>query len=190
MVNLLLMIAAIFCAYQVIHAQRLLMSSIWLAFTSALVSILLYALGAAEVAVIELSVGAGLVTVLFVFAFSIVGEHTLDENSLVPQALAWALVILVSFLLIWFTLPVITAASPVPQFQFAYTLWRQRGLDVVAQIVFIFSGVMGLLGLLAESRLEKQVIIRRPASEALPGMDLTAPITDSAFQPEYNEVDS
>jgi hypothetical protein len=31
-------------------------------------------------------------------------------------------------------------------------LWQQRGLDVLAQIVLIFAGVLGLLGLLAEAR--------------------------------------
>ena len=29
-------------------------------------------------------------------------------------------------------------------------LWHQRGLDVLVQVVLIFSGVLGLLGLLAE----------------------------------------
>ena len=29
-------------------------------------------------------------------------------------------------------------------------LWNQRGLDVLVQVVLIFSGVLGFLGLLAE----------------------------------------
>jgi len=33
----------------------------------------------------------------------------------------------------------------------AFMLWRLRGLDVLVQIVLIFSGVLGLLGLLAEA---------------------------------------
>jgi len=43
-------------------------------------AVLIYLLGAPEVAVIELSVGSGLVTVLFVFAFSITGETTLMKG--------------------------------------------------------------------------------------------------------------
>jgi len=53
----------------------LIASALWLAGVSALVSIMCYLLGAYAVAVIELSVGAGLVTVLFVFAISIAGEE-------------------------------------------------------------------------------------------------------------------
>ena len=47
MLNLLLVIAALYCAFQVMNASRLLNAAIWLAFTSALVSVLIYTLGAA-----------------------------------------------------------------------------------------------------------------------------------------------
>ena len=61
-----------------IVSKRLLVSAIWLAVTSALVALMIYLLGAPQVAVIELSVGAGLVTVLFVFAINISGEEALN----------------------------------------------------------------------------------------------------------------
>ena len=48
--------------------------TLWLAAVSALVGLLLYQLGAWEIAVIELSVGAGLVTVLMVFAITMIGD--------------------------------------------------------------------------------------------------------------------
>jgi NADH:ubiquinone oxidoreductase subunit 6 (subunit J) len=152
MLHLLLSLAAVFSAYQVMRQQRLLYSSMWLALTSALVSVLLFVLGAAEVAVMELSVGAGLVTVLFVFAFSIVGEHTWDELTLVPRPVVWMLVLSASFLLGWFTLPLSQAPISPDSATFASVLWEERGLDVLAQIVLIFAGVLGLLGLLAERR--------------------------------------
>jgi len=50
-----------------IRTKRLLISAIWLAVASALTAVMIYLLGAPQIAVIELSVGAGLVTVLFVF---------------------------------------------------------------------------------------------------------------------------
>jgi hypothetical protein len=46
-------------------------------------------------------------------------------------------------------------------------LWQQRGLDVLVQIVLVFAGVMGLLGLLAEVEAPlgrsaaKEVVARR-----------------------------
>lgn len=51
-----------------LRAKSLLASALWLAGVSARVAALLYDLGAHEVAVVELSVGAGLVTVLLLFA--------------------------------------------------------------------------------------------------------------------------
>lgn len=151
MFELLLVIAAIFCAFEVMRAQRLLLSTLWLAMTSALVSILLFRLGAPDVAVIELSVGAGLVTVLFVFAFSIVGEDTLDDLSLVPRPLVWSMILLVSVILGWYILPISTTRQLSGELPFATILWQLRGLDVFAQIILIFAGVMGLLGLLSEA---------------------------------------
>lgn len=151
MFELLLVIAAIFCAFEVMRAQRLLLSTLWLAVTSALVSILLFRLGAPDVAVIELSVGAGLVTVLFVFAFSIVGEDTLDDLSLVPRPLVWSMILLVSVILGWYILPISTTRQLSGELPFSTILWQLRGLDVFAQIILIFAGVMGLLGLLSEA---------------------------------------
>ena len=63
--------AILLCAAQAIRARRLLLAAMWLAGASAATALLLYVLGAAEIAAIELSVGAGLVTVLFVFAITV-----------------------------------------------------------------------------------------------------------------------
>ena len=72
--QILIIIGMLLCAVMAVRTQRLLVSALWLAGASALVSLWMYILGAPEVAVIELSVGAGLVTVLFVFAINIAGE--------------------------------------------------------------------------------------------------------------------
>jgi uncharacterized MnhB-related membrane protein len=159
MIHLTLVAAIIFCAYRAMRAARLINVTIWLAGTSALTSVLIYLLGAPEVAVIELSVGAGLVTVLFVFAFSITGETTIDENTLVPRWLIWGLGLIVVLILGWLILPVrkevtLLIRTDIPiafEPNFGHMLWQQRGLDVVVQMVLIFAGVMGLLGLLSTS---------------------------------------
>ena len=154
MLDWLLVSAAIICAFQVMRAQRLILSTIWLACTSALLATLLYRLGAPQVAVMELSVGAGLVTVLFVFAFSIVGEITQDLKSLLPRPLVWGLSLAAILLMGWFILPLSDSRSPVAMDSFTTVLWDQRGLDILAQIVLIFSGVIGLLGLLSERQIK------------------------------------
>ncbi len=81
MYYVLLILAMIVFATQAIRAERLLHSAIWLAGVSALLAIVFYQLGAYQVAVIELSVGAGLVTVLFVFAIGMAGEGRIEVLS-------------------------------------------------------------------------------------------------------------
>jgi uncharacterized MnhB-related membrane protein len=93
MVYILIVIGLLGCAIQAVRASRLLISALWLAGASALTALLMYLLGAPEVAVIELSVGAGLVTVLFVFAINIAGEERLDIMPVMPRPLAWLLVV-------------------------------------------------------------------------------------------------
>jgi uncharacterized MnhB-related membrane protein len=154
MIEILIAAGILVCALLAIRAQRLLISALWLAGASALVALLIYLLGAPEVAVIELSVGAGLVTVLFVFAINIAGEENLVGKGMIPLPLAWVMVILSLFLLGWLTLPALNIAIPgldvIPSA--TATLWEDRFLDIILQIVIIFAGVMGVLGLLSESK--------------------------------------
>ena len=167
MVLTLLVAGMILCAIQAIRTPRLLNAAIWLASASALLAIILYRMEAHEVAVIELSVGAGLVTVLFVFAITVAGEEVIASRSsgdesvpeerhspvpaLPPRALIWILVTGIVILLGWLILPAISLNGPNIQPAFAVVVWEERALDVLVQIVVIFAGVLGVLGLLSES---------------------------------------
>ena len=92
--QILIIIGMLLCAVMAVRTQRLLVSALWLAGASALVSLWMYILGAPEVAVIELSVGAGLVTVLFVFAINVAGEGVAPPaRDLLPRSVSWGLVI-------------------------------------------------------------------------------------------------
>jgi uncharacterized MnhB-related membrane protein len=147
----LIVLGCIICAVFAILSRRLLISALWLAGCSALTALLLYLLGAPEIAVIELSVGAGLVTVLFVFAINIAGEEMSLKQNLMPRPLAWALVAAALLLLGWMVLgPLaglsLTGAEP----GFANVLWNDRVLDVTLQVLLIFTGVLGVLGLLSD----------------------------------------
>jgi uncharacterized MnhB-related membrane protein len=148
----LLSLGAIFCAYRAVRSPRLLASSLFLAVVSALVSVMLFLLGATEVAVIELSVGAGLVTVLLVYALSVVGEDAQDPPSVIPKPLAFVLVVLAAGLIGWMALPLIPLPQAVRDLLLVDVLWKQRALDVWIQVALIFSGVLGILGLLTESK--------------------------------------
>ena len=152
MLFLFLVIVTLVFAIQAIRAKQLITSALWLAGVSALCSVLFFLYGAHLVAVIELSVGAGLVTVLFVFAISVAGDDALDAKPVPPPLLTVGLVVLFVLLFGWFVLPGSSAspASIVTNPPLSEVLWQERGMDLIVQVVLIFSGVLGLLGLLAE----------------------------------------
>ena len=145
-----LILGAIIFAYRAIVTTRILPATIYLACISALVSCVLYLLGATQVAVMELSVGAGLVTVLLVYAVSVVGDDTFDPPSVVPKPLAFGLVGSIVLLLGWMAYPAVPVYFEHGSLSLAISLWETRVLDVWIQIALIFSGVMGVLGLLSE----------------------------------------
>jgi len=146
----LFLAGAIFCAYRAIVARRILSATIYLTCISALAAAVLYQLGAAQVAVMELSVGAGLVTVLLVYALSVVGDDAMDPPSVIAKPLAFATVGLVMILLGWMAFPAVQTPVQTGWVELQLVLWKTRALDVWIQIVLIFSGVLGILGLLSE----------------------------------------
>ncbi|MHB8088776.1 MAG: NADH-quinone oxidoreductase subunit J [Anaerolineaceae bacterium] len=150
----LIAVGILACAILAISAKRLLISAIWLAITSALVALMLFLLGAPQIAVIELSVGAGLVTVLFVFAINIAGEDVIGLRSALPLPLVWASIVLAAGLIIFFIVrslglvqfPEVTGGVA------ASVLWQERYLDFLLQVVLILAGVLGVIGLLSHSK--------------------------------------
>ena len=151
MLHVLIAAATLVSALQAVRAARLLVSALWLAGTSVLVALEMYLLGAPEIAVIELSVGAGLVTVLFVFAINLTGEENLDAKRMMPKPLAWGLLFITGALLLYFILPGINQTPTEQVFgNFPKIFWEDRQLDTLLQILMIFTGVLGVLGLLSE----------------------------------------
>ena len=99
MLILLLIVVTVVFAFAAIRAKTLLTSTLWLAGASALLAVVFYLLGAQQTAVIELSVGAGLVTVLLVFAINIAGDDPIDRRLVLPKLLPAGLVL--AFGLAW-----------------------------------------------------------------------------------------
>jgi NADH:ubiquinone oxidoreductase subunit 6 (subunit J) len=172
-----LTVVMLLCAYMAFRAKQLIVSALWLAGCSAILSLIMYLLGAYVVAVIELSVGAGLVTVLFVFAISIAGDESIKIKSIIPRPIA-LIIALVSIVLLGFmtisslvTLPVTTEPN------FSEVLWQQRGLDMLVQSGLLFAAVIGMLGLLGEAKVpvkEKKTV---PAKEPQAGQPVVKPAT-------------
>jgi NADH:ubiquinone oxidoreductase subunit 6 (subunit J) len=147
-----LVIGCVIFAYRTMVSTRILVSTLYLAGISAMVSIMLYMLGAYQVAAIELSVGAGLVTVLLVFAISVVGDDAFDPPSIIPKRLAILLIGLAALLLGILALPITAKHTAVNVVPLSGILWEQRVLDVWIQMALIFSGTLGMLGVLAEGK--------------------------------------
>lgn len=151
--QLLIAVGILAAAVFAVRAKRLLVSAIWLAVTSALVALTAYLLGAPQIAVIELSVGAGLVTVLFVFAINIAGEESMTLKPILPRPLAWGLIVIAAGLAIYLLLPKLGLIPTTVQDPSAGAiLWVSRYLDILLQVALIFSGVLGVLGLLSSGK--------------------------------------
>jgi uncharacterized MnhB-related membrane protein len=152
-IYIILVLGAIICAFRAMTEARILSSTIYLACVSAAVAMMLYLLGAYQVAVIELSVGAGLVTVLLVYAISVVGDDASDPGPVIPRPVAVGLTLLTAVMLGYmaYSLPAKGLTGRFPPLVKA--LWEQRVLDVWIQMVLIFAGVLGILGLLSEGKL-------------------------------------
>jgi hypothetical protein len=167
-----------------IRARSLLVAAMWLAGVSALVAIVLYRLGAQQVAVVELSVGAGLVTVLFVFAISIAGEEGLNEREFIPNELAIVLLVVFVGLLAFLVLPLDDLGKSLSEADFGSVFWQDRELDVLLQLVFIFTGVVTMLGILADvrkpSRIKKSEI---PQARINPAFGTDKPAPQPVVQP-------
>ena len=150
--HVLLILAAVACAVLAVRSRPL-TSALWLAGLSAVVSIILYRLGAPEIAVIELSVGAGLITVLLAFAISMAEDEAMPAQ-LVPRPFAWLLVLFAGGALLWLLVPSLPAVRTVAvaDAPFMVQIWDNRLLDLAVQIAVVISGVMGVLSLLGETR--------------------------------------
>ncbi len=162
---IVLTLAMLACAFMAFRAKQLIVSALWLAGCSAILSILMYLLGAFAVAVIELSVGAGLVTVLFVFAISIAGDELIQIKSIIPRPIA-LMIALVSIVLLGFMTVSSLVSLPVTiEPSFSDMLWQQRGLDMLVQSGLLFAAVIGMLGLLSEAKVPAKEKKTVPAKE-------------------------
>jgi NADH:ubiquinone oxidoreductase subunit 6 (subunit J) len=152
--GLLLLGIAVF-TLAALRADRLMMTALYLAAISGLVAVMIYLLGAPQLAVIELSVGAGMVAVLFAFAISLSGEVSVDQTSIIPHSLAALIVLLCSVFLVAVLLVIQIPSAIVENQDFASVFWQDRAADLGVQVVLIFAGALGILGLLTEVRDEQ-----------------------------------
>lgn len=173
-----LAVAIMGCALMALRASRLLNVIVWLAATSVLTSILLYMLDAREAAVIELSVGAGLTTVLLVIAIAITGDELAPRGTLVPRQIAFTLILTTILLVLLLVLPRPASEAGASDASFVVVLWQQRAADTLLQIALIFVGLLAVLRLLAgghgadiETAREEDFAVEADAERTQPSID-------------------
>ena len=70
----------------------------------------------------------------------------------IPRPLSLGLVVCSIVLLAVFVLPIEYQPADVTEEAFTSQLWEHRAVDVLVQVVLIFTGALGALGLLAEEK--------------------------------------
>lgn len=160
-ISSLLITLMVVSAVQTVRAAHLLTSALWLAGVSASASSLLLLIGAFEIAVIELSLSMGLVTVLLVFAISMIGANTPDH----PARTAFFPVLTMTFALFLAGLLMadLTPTVANEQAHMAETLWSQRQIDVLLHIALILVGVLSVLVLLSGLGQSEQILTEASA---------------------------
>lgn len=155
-INLILLLAMVGLALMAVFLRDLLRAAVSLAFMSALLAVVLYRMNSPYAAVFELSVVAGLITVLFVSAIAL----TKDEEQVAEarwQLYVFPLVLALAGVAILAVVPALFGSTPAgwgnPTATFGGTLWGLRSLDILGQIAVIFGGVFGVLALFREKPL-------------------------------------
>lgn len=148
---LFLLIGLVGFAVLAIILRDLLKAAISLAVASIFLAIIFFGLGAPYVGVFEISVVAGLITVLFISTVALTkGEGDVKESK-IPT------IIFPIFFIIFIIIDIIIMKKLVSQLpvmpnpgepsSFGQVLWSQRTFDLVGQIAVIFAGVFSVLAL-------------------------------------------
>jgi len=144
--TLLFVLTAVFALWAVM-ARKLLTSAIMLALVSITVSLIFFDFGAPWAGVFELSVCAGLITVLFIGAVSLIRDH--DEKRPENRARFYALPLAAAIFAIaaWFYLPAFFeelagwARVGNGGGTIGLALWEMRRPDLLGQVLMLAAGV-------------------------------------------------
>lgn len=149
---LFLLIILILSALMVVFSSRLLVAVITLALTSIIITLLMFKLDSPLAAVFELSICAGLITVIFITTISFVKPQTQQElvesrkrrikkYMYLPVVLA-----LVGFILSIVIKPFsLKLPEIIQETSVRNVLWNLRQVDLLGQIIVLLIGVFGIL---------------------------------------------
>ncbi len=155
--DLLLLTILLACSLWAVLTRSLLMSAIALASVSIVLTLLMFRLDAPIAAVFELSVCAGLITVIFVSTISLTKPITRVELKQQTRArikrywylpvIVFASAVLLGFFMVF---PEVPGLAALPDLDVKDVMWKLRQTDILGQIVIILAGVFGVVVLLKE----------------------------------------
>jgi NADH-quinone oxidoreductase subunit J len=131
--------------------KDLLYVAVALAASSAILAIVLFHFGANIAGVFELSVCAGLITVLFIATVSLTKDSDMKTETRLPMYFIPLFVLIFIgidvFVMQWLARSILTVSIPTQTGSFQKVFWELRGADMLGQIALILAGVFGILSL-------------------------------------------
>jgi NADH:ubiquinone oxidoreductase subunit 6 (subunit J) len=156
--HLLLMIGLVTFSILSVLVHDLLKAAISLAAASIFLAIIFFRMNAIYAGVFEVSVVAGLITVLFITAIALTrSDEKVRESKihLLVFPLFFAGLVIIDVLVMKNLMGRIPAISSPETGTFGEVLWQQRSFDLIGQVGVIFAGVLAVLALF-RSRIKPQ----------------------------------
>jgi NADH-quinone oxidoreductase subunit J len=157
--NTMLLFLLVGAALWTIMVRSLLRCGIGLAVTSVLLAIIIFRLNAPLAAMFELSVCAGLISVLFISTISLTHPLTKEEKAwhtkerMVRFWYLPVIVVIVGLVLSLVTFKTaISLPAPEAEKDVRTVLWNIRQVDLVGQIIILLAGVFAVVILFKEKR--------------------------------------
>ena len=167
MLDIIILILMVVCALLTVMASDLLKSAIGLAAVSAVLAIIMFHLAAPLAAVFELSVCAGLITVVFISVISLTrpgGKDTAVDKKRWGRYIVMPLLILVAVTAVFMIkYPALSAGqaeltallTPTAGEDMRQVLWSERSLDLFGQVAVLLTGIFGVVVLFKERKKQK-----------------------------------
>ena len=156
---LILLIILIVTALMVVFSSKLLIGAISLALTSIMITILMFKLNSPIAAVFELSICAGLITVIFITTISFVKPETQEEliesnkRRLKKYIYLPVLVALAGYLISVVIKPIsLKLPEIIQETNIRNVLWDLRQVDLLGQAIVLLIGVFGIVVLFKEGQ--------------------------------------
>jgi len=161
---IIVLASLVLSAIGTVMIRNLLIAAITLAGASAVLTIVLFIMGADIAAVMELSVCAGLVTAVFATTISLTkvsqGEElSAERKERLRRYLPLPFILLVlgaGIFLLWPGMDITIAGGNLADAASRQVLWDKRALDMFGLVLIILAGVLGVAVLFKENAKEKE----------------------------------